>query len=203
MIQNISGAVCFITESAAGDTGRVSLRTALAALFQSPVELLIRRWNWKSAFFSSLFRAGLFFGVNLKAGLDAAVSAMLVEFVYRAATAGFYGALTQSLRKVTPAWHGSLAAMILLPVAGHAMEFVIHWLRGTPKLGESILASVGFTLISTLFNLHAMRRGVLVTGGEGRSIWCDLRALPEVVATFVLWLPKQLTMWVRRAFDSL
>ncbi|MCS7023834.1 MAG: hypothetical protein NZV14_03450 [Bryobacteraceae bacterium] len=178
----------------------VSLRRALAELAGSPGELLIRRWNWKSALLSSLFRGGLFFGVNLSAGSSAALAAMIAEFLYRSATAGFYGALTQSLRKVTPAWHGALAALILLPTAGHTVELLIHWLRGTPKLFESIAASVGFTLISTLFHLHAMRRGVFVTGAEGRSLLWDFRALPQVLLSFLGWLPRQLGRAIRRRY---
>lgn len=167
-------------------------------MVDSPVELLVRRWNWKSALFSSLFRGGLFFGVNLRAGMDAAVGAMLAEFLYRAATSGFHGALTQSFRKVTPEWHGTLAALILLPLAGHSLEFLIHWARSTPILGGSIAASAGFTLLSTLYNLHAMRQGVLVTGGEGRPLLHDLRSLPRVTLTFLLWMPRSAAERLRR-----
>ncbi len=74
--------------------------------------------------------------------------------------------------------------MFGVPAFSHTIEFALHWLRGTPNLKVSILASFAFTIISTAFNLHAMRRGVLVVGG-GKSLWGDLRALPEVTLTFI------------------
>lgn len=192
MIQNISAPICFRERHPP-----IRLQAALRALIDSPGELLIRRWNWKSALFSSLLRGGLFFGVNLRAGMDAALAAMLAEFLYRAATAGFHGALTQSLRRVTPQWHGTVAAMVLLPVAGHSLEFLIHWARNTPVLGASIAASVAFTVLSTLYNLHAMRHGVLVTGAEGRSLLHDLSAIPRVTLTFLLWIPRSIVALLR------
>jgi len=154
-----------------------------AGLRRAPGELLVRRWNWKSALYSSLCRSSLFFAVNASAGTAEAFGAMAAEFVYRAATAGFYGALTQTFRKVEPRWKGALTAVVLLVTISHSIELAIHWMRGTPNLWASIGASLGFTAVSTLFNLHAMRHGVLVTGREGHSLFTDLRLLPRVVAS--------------------
>lgn len=143
------------------------------------------QWNYKSALFSSVFRGILFFGANARSGFDAAAGAMLAEFAYRAVSAGFYGALTQSFRRVEPAWKGTLGALLLVPVLTHSIEFTIHYLRGTPNLKASILASVCFTVVSTSFNLFAMRRGVLVSGRESRSIANDIRMFPSLVAGFL------------------
>ncbi|MEI9814761.1 MAG: hypothetical protein WDO18_19945 [Acidobacteriota bacterium] len=99
---------------------------------------------------------------------------MTADFSIVLSRRGFYGALTQAFRKV----------MFGVPAFSHTIEFALHWLRGTPNLKVSILASFAFTIISTAFNLHAMRRGVLVVGG-GKSLWGDLRALPEVTLTFI------------------
>jgi ABC-type amino acid transport system permease subunit len=153
----------------------------LRDVLSNPYEMVIRRWNWKSAVFSSLCRALVFLLVNLNAGLHAASGAMLAEFLYRACTAGFCGSLTQTFRKAHPRW----AAAVLIPVCSHVLEFFIHWYRGTPNLRVSILASLGFTVISTLFNLHAMRRGVLVVGAESKSIAGDMRAMPREIFTFL------------------
>jgi hypothetical protein len=143
-------------------------------------------WNWKSAFFSSTCRAAVFFFANLSHGFAAARGAMLAEFVYRALTAGFYGALTQACRKSAP--RGRLVVLLIvgLPLGQHALEFAIHWVRGTPALKTSIISSIVFTVISTLFNLHAMRRGVLVAGHEGCSLVEDLRAIPATIISFLL-----------------
>lgn len=156
-------------------------------VLRDPWGSLGQRWNYKSAVLSSASRALLFFAVNLTAGTEAAVAAMTAEFCLRFATAGFYGALTQAFRRVHPARHGTVAAMVLLPALAHSLELLVHWWRGTPELAASILVSVAFTALSTSFNLFAMRRGVLVVGADGRSLWQDLRAMPGLVAAFVTY----------------
>jgi hypothetical protein len=148
------------------------------------VLMLLLAWNWKAALLSSLYRGGLFFAVNLGSGVHSALGAMFAEFAYRGATAGFYGALTQAASRSGPRRAAAVAAGIVL--LSHGVEFTVHWLRGTPNLRGSIAASACFTLLSTLFNLHAMRRGVLVTGSQGASLWADLRALPRVFGSFLL-----------------
>lgn len=163
----------------------VTLPDAFRQLTAHPAAIFLRRFNWKSSLFSSLCRSLIFFLVNLRAGLAAASGALLAEFAYRALTAGFYGSLTQHFRRVEPHWHGNLATMVLLPLVSHIIEFFIHYLRGTPELGRSIAASAAFTVISTLFNIYAMRQGVLIVGAEGRSVVHDLAALPRVIAGFV------------------
>jgi hypothetical protein len=155
-------------------------------MWRNPRETLLLRWNWKASLFSSLCRGGLFFAVNAGAGLDAALSAMYTEFVYRSLTAGFYGAITQQFRKAEPRWLASILVGAGIPLVSHSIELTVHWLRGTPHLRASIGASVAFTIVSTVFNLHAMREGVLVVGEGGGSLLADLRSLPRVIFTFVI-----------------
>jgi len=83
--------------------------------------------------------------------------------------------------------------MILLPLAGHTVEFAVHLLRGTAKLGASILASVCFTAVSTLFNPYAMRRGALVTGEGGQSLSTDVKMMPRLIVSFLT--AGSLTVW--------
>src|ERR1700760_4012205 len=104
----------------------MTLNTALRGLISRPYELLIRRWNWKAAFFSSLIRALIFFCANLKSGLRVAAGAMLAEYAYRALTSGFYGAITQALGEIEPEWQAFLSAMVLLPACSHSLEFAVH-----------------------------------------------------------------------------
>ena len=167
----------------------------LLQLVRDPVGLLVRRWNWKSALLSSLFRAAIFFAANLAAGWRAAVAAMSIEFLYRGISAGIFGALTQAFRQAQPAWLAACTAMVLLPVASHSIEFAIHFARHTPKLITSIISSVIFTALSTLFNLYAMRRNVLIVGAEGGSLASDFRAIPRVLAGFLAAVP--LAFWRR------
>ena len=146
---------------------------------------LVGSWNWKSALLSSLSRSAVFFFANLHAGPDAAIGAMLAEFAYRGLTAGFYGGLTQAFRAIEPRWLATVGVMLGLPAISHSIEFTVHWLRGTPDLRTSMAASVAFTFLSTLFHLHAMRRGVLIVGKGGRSLAADFASIPRVLISFV------------------
>jgi hypothetical protein len=157
-------------------------------LLHHPGEAFFRRWNYKSAVLSSLVRGSLFFVVNLGAGPEAATAAMLTEWGFRACTSGFYGALTQAFRRAEPKWLAMLCVLLLLPAVSHGLELAVHWWRGTPELVTSIAASVLLTVVSTGFNLFAMRRGVLVVGDGGRPILEDLRRMPELIVAFITFL---------------
>jgi len=163
----------------------MTVSTALGNLASHPLEMLVARWNWKSSLFSSTFRALVFLCANLAAGWRAATGAMLAEFVYRAISAGFYGAITQGFREVQPAWAAGLIAVVIVPLISHSIELTIHVLRGTPRIITSVIASVCFTVLSTLFNLYAMRKGVLVVGHGGASIAEDLRRVPRLLGGFL------------------
>lgn len=157
---------------------------------RDPWDALGRRWNYKSAIFSALTRASIFFTVNLSAGWRAATGAMLAELAFRLTTAGFYGALTQAFRQAEPRALATACAMILLPAVAHSLEFGVHFLRGTPALAASIAASLAMTAISTSFNLFAMRHGALIVGDGQRSVIHDLAAMPRLVILFVAALVR-------------
>lgn len=178
----------------------VTVWSVLRDLARHPVTHLIRRWNWKSALMSALIRAAIFFGANLSAGMKEAAGAMAAEFAFRIMTSGFYGSITQAFRRSEPAWVATLVAMVLLPLFSHSLEFGIHFLRGTPNLARSIAASVTFTAISAMFNLYAMRRGVLIVGEDRKSLWADMRAMPQVVGSFLAFGP--LALWRTLRGDS-
>jgi hypothetical protein len=165
---------------------------ALRELVTHPFDLLIAKWNWKSSLFSSVLRALVFLCANLAAGWRAATGAMLAEFIYRGVSAGFYGAITQSLGNAEPAWLAGVTAMILLPLVSHTIELAIHLTRGTPKIITSVIASLCFTAVSTLFNLYAMRRGALIVGDNAASVSDDLKRIPKLIAGFIIAGPKAL-----------
>jgi hypothetical protein len=165
---------------------RPTLKTALFRLVAHPRRLLIGRWNWKAAVTSSMVRGLIFLIANLSAGWRAAVGAMLAEWTFRSMTSGFYGTLTQTLGEVEPEWHGTLCAIFMLPIVSHSLEFLLHWLRHTPKLRASLISSIAFTVFSTLFNIYAMRRGTLVVGDGAPSLAADFRALPRIIVTFMV-----------------
>jgi hypothetical protein len=166
-------------------TEPTTLGEVAAWILRDPFDALVRRWNHKSALLSSATRALLFFAVNLPAGVRPAAAAFMVECAFRFSTAGFYGALTQAFRRVEPARTGTLAAMVVLPAAGHSLELLVHWTAGTDQLARSIGASILLTALSTSFHLFAMRRGILVTGAGSRGLLQDLRAIPGVILAFV------------------
>jgi hypothetical protein len=180
------GTTSVMDDTERGLAPRPTVSFVLKSLARRPMEHLIRRWNWKSAFLSSLTRGAIFFAVNLVAGWQAALGALLVEFAYRSATAGFYGAITEAFRDAQPEWAATATTMVLLPAVSHTLEFLVHWSRGTPKLGLSIGISVAFTAVSTAFNLHAMRQGVLVVGQGRRPLVHDLRLIPALILSFVM-----------------
>lgn len=171
--------------------GPCSIKDCLSGLFRNSSETLIKRWNWKASLFSSVCRGALFFAVNAGAGINTALGAMYAEFAYRSVTAGFYGAITQQFRRAHPRWIAAWLVGLGMPVVSHIIEFAVHWLRGTPHLRSSVIASVCFTGFSTLFNLHAMREGVLLAGAESCSLWEDLQALPRVVISFLVPVRKR------------
>jgi hypothetical protein len=159
-------------------------------ILRDPGRNLVQRWNWKSAVLSSLLRAAIFFFTNLVAGWHAAVGALFAELALRAATSGFYGAIAELFSEARPVWAGMAAAMVILPLVNHSLEFLVHWLRGTPKLGLSISASVLFTICSTAFNVYAMRHGVLTVGGKSKSLREDLASLLPLFGQFLLAGPR-------------
>ena len=170
----------------ADDDHAPTIGAVFRRLAHDPMELLVRRWNWKAALFSSMFRGAIFFIANFSAGFDAAVGAMLAEFTYRAITAGTYGAMMQAFRKARPAWAATGIVMVGIPAISHLIEFMVHWLRGTPNLGTSIVASISFTALTTLYNMHMMRRGVMVVGRDGGgSLLNDIKQFPRITISFV------------------
>lgn len=167
------------------ETSPPTVGAAVRRLVTHPLDTFIRHWNWKAALTSAIIRSSIFFSANLTAGKRAAFAAMIAEFLFRAATTGFYGAFTQAFRRVEPAWKASLIVMLGLPVFSHILEFTLHFLRGTPNLKASIGASIVFTVLSSLFNLYVMRRGALIVGAESDSLWRDFARMPWLVGGFL------------------
>jgi hypothetical protein len=82
-------------------------------------------------------------------------------------------------------------------VLSHTLELAVHYLRGTPELTRSIGASVAFTVLSTAFNLFAMRRGAFVVGPGHFPLRHDLRRTPRLVVAFVVTVVRAATTLFR------
>jgi hypothetical protein len=164
--------------------GGLTVGTVLICLALNPYRHLIRRWNWKTACLSACSRSIVILAVNLPSGGARAVSAMFAEACYRALTSGFYSALTQGFRFAQPCWAASAIPAVLIPLISDTLEFAVHRMHGTQRLGATVVASVIFTAASTFLELFAMRRGVLVMGRQRRSLLEDLGRVPKLIADF-------------------
>jgi hypothetical protein len=162
----------------------------LAGIVRCPGNLLWRQWNWKSALFSSIIRGAIFFSANLLGGTSAAVSALVTDLIFRPFVSGFNGAIIESFRSAEPPWAATVVVIIVVPVINHLIEIAVHWTRGTQRLGTSVIASVSFSVLSGLFNIFAMRRGVLIVGPGRHTVLEDLRCLPGVIAAFLMAVPR-------------
>lgn len=174
------------TESVSAPTEPTTVAGVLCGLVRDPWTALGLGWNYKSAVLSSLCRGALFYAANRSAGPTAALGALQAEVVFRFASAGFYGALTQAFRSVEPRRAAMAGALLVVPATGHVMELAVHAWRGTPELGRSIAFSIVFTAVSTAFHLFAMQRGVLVVGTGGGSLLQDLRTMPRLIGAFLV-----------------
>ncbi len=161
---------------------RRTIAAAARYLLRHPGEVLLRQWNWKSPLLSCLFRGSIFFVLNLVAGLEAALTAMLAEMGYRIAVSGFFASVTQWFRLVEPAWKGAVTVMVLIPAVNHTLELVVHWLSGTPELTLSILVSATVSALSASFQFFIMRQGVLIVEPGSATLWRDLTRFPRAVA---------------------
>src|SRR6267378_2941423 len=134
-------------------------------LIRHPIRRVIHRWHWKSATLSAIIRGGLFFATNFADGPRLATRATLVEFAVRVPLVGMLAAVTQAFGGAEPPWAAAIVATALLPGLAHLTEFAAHWMARTPELGTSMQASVALSVLSTVFSLFAMRRGVMIVGG--------------------------------------
>jgi hypothetical protein len=163
----------------------------LRNLVRHPIEMLVLRWNWKSALLSALLRGPIFFfSYFRKDGLKLAVGAAVAQSVFRIVFGGVNGSIIQSFSKVEPAWHAVLTVPLVLATLSHVIEFFVQTAfdlqTGANARGTAISISIVISVISALFNLFAMRRGALLVKDESQqSIWRDLRRMPWLAVEFL------------------
>lgn len=181
----------------------IPLGEVLMNLVHHPAQIIMR-WNWKSALLGSLLRASFYYGVYQFSREDwrVTLAAVSVEFSFRFFTSGISGALVQSFRRATPAWLALLIVTISLPIFSHTVEFITHYAQERyfsnvfpPSQNNARIYaftfSVLFSALSAMFNLFAMRHGVLLVGAgrETKSLWSDLKKIPFLVMEFLTYLP--------------
>ena len=143
-------------------------------------------------------RGPIFLVAAIRHGWEAVLGALFAESVFCAASAGFYGAIVQSLKDAQPQWLTGVLLAVIIPLVFQGLEYVLHWYRGTPHLRVAEIVSVVVSGLSALFNWYAMRRGALLVGGEGGSFGGDLRRLPRLLFGFLAVLPRKLVAKAKR-----
>ncbi len=68
------------------------------------------------------------------------------------------------------------------------MRFI--WLRGTHHLHAVLIGSVIVSVLSSLFNWFAMKRGTLLVGKDRVSFGSDLKRLPLLAVSFLISGPR-------------
>ncbi|NNE98849.1 MAG: hypothetical protein HKN25_07495 [Pyrinomonadaceae bacterium] len=165
-------------------------------LITHPSKIVTERWNWKAATLSGIMRGSIYFFTHISLGLRAAISAMSVEFVFRALNSGVSASIAQSFRKAKPKWLATICVMGMLPAYGHIVEYTIHTISGDQNRNKSILISIAFSILSALFNLFMMRRGTLIVNDpQQKSFGSDLKSMPVLGIQFValpfVWLYRK------------
>ncbi len=164
----------------------VPVGRALMTLVRNPWTLLVRRWNSKAALLSAIFRGLIFLIASIKSHHAGRLGGVLAEALFGAVSAGFFGTLTQALRFAEPQWAAELLLAGILPLLFQLGDLCFHASLGTQVFRIGMIASAGFTVFSSLFNLYIMRRGTLLVGEEGKPLNEDLGALPRLALLFVI-----------------
>jgi hypothetical protein len=174
---------------------------------------LVTRWNWKSVMLAVMVRGAFYFTIYKlsRESWLVTMTAVLVEFLFRFLTAGVFGALVQSFRRARPIWAANLIVSILLPACSHSVEFVTHYVQekylydifaASENSGRqrTFAISVLFSVVSVLFNLYAMRNGVLLVGAGSatKSFISDLKQLPRLVGEFTASLPVLVAKFIEK-----
>ena len=178
---------------------------ALSGVRRDPGQL-IRQWNYKGAIMSGALRAPIFLITYLVAreSIKLALGAALVQFLFRFVFAGVGGALIQAFRRVEPAWKALLAILLIVPVISHIFEFLVqtgfaYYTQSEDHTGVAIVRSVCISILSALFSLFIMRRGVLIVGeAESKSIWSDIARFPVLIFDFMMFVPLEIIGMTRR-----
>lgn len=182
-----------------------TISEAIVNLWRNPGQF-VRYWNYKGAILSGVLRAPIFLITYLigKETLKLAIGAALVQFTFRFFFAGVGGALIQSFRLVEPPWKAFLTILALVPLVSHLLEFILQAAFGyitstQDHTGDAILRSICVSIISALFTLFAMRRGIMIVGeSESKSLLNDISRLPVVIFHFIAFIPNEISFMLRR-----
>ncbi|MGO9775147.1 MAG: hypothetical protein ACLQGT_04575 [Terracidiphilus sp.] len=142
-------------------------------------------WNWKCALLSAAARSIVYVVALSHTGRHGGLSIVLVEMAYVTLTAGIYAGMQQKALSLRNRLAGNLIVVLCVPGLAQLLDWLAHRVVGAAVPNRTILAVCIFTLVSALFHLHVMRRGVFLTNHRGRSLIEDFRRMPRLIAGFV------------------
>lgn len=179
---------------------------AFASVWQNPGQI-VRQWNYKGAILSGLLRAPIFLITYLvgRESIKLAIGAALAQFAFRFVFAGVGGAFIQSFRRVEPAWKALLSILLVVPVISHIFEFLVqvsfgYFTQTADHTDEAIVRSICISVLSALFSLYIMRRGVMIVGeAESKSLFSDIAKFPVLTFDFMMFVPYEIISMLRRS----
>ena len=159
-------------------------------------------WNWKCALLSATARSLVYLVAMIRTRTPGHLLIIAVEIAYVSLTAGVWAGLQQRALALRSRALGNFCVVAAVPALAQALDWLIHRAVGAP-VSERVTVSVCvFSGVSALFHLHAMRRGTFVTGSASRTLVHDFRALPGLVAGFVLRPVSLLAKPAGRSLDA-
>ena len=189
----------------------ISVADAIRSLTHHPMQMLTR-WNWKAALVGALIRAGFYLTVYkaFRENWVVTLTAVVVELAFRFFTSGISGSIIQSFRRAQPQWLATLIVSITLPVFGHIVEYITHYTQENyfqnvfaasenNARQKAFAISVLISVLSSVFNLFAMRDGVLLVGAgeETKSLWEDAKRIPALILEFMTYLPLRMIEFLK------
>jgi hypothetical protein len=143
-------------------------------------------WNWKCALLSAAMRSVVYLAAMARTGAHGRFAMVAVEIAYVTLTAGLYAGMQQRALALRSRLLGNFAVAIGVPFLAQGFDWLAHRAVGPVAPPKALIAVCVFTLLSALFHLHIMRRGVFLTGSAGRTLTDDFRRMPLLVLAFVL-----------------
>jgi hypothetical protein len=143
-------------------------------------------WNWKCALLSAAARSLVYLAAMARSGSHSQLAIVAVEIAYVTLTAGVYAGMQQRALGLRSRRLGNLVIAVGVPGLAQFLDWLTHHAVGPAAPPRALFAVCVFTLISALFHLHVMRRGVFLTGLAGRTLADDFRRLPRLILGFSL-----------------
>jgi len=143
-------------------------------------------WNWKCALLSAAVRSLVYLLAMARSGSHGKLAILAVEIAYVTLTSGIYAGMQQRALALRSRQLGNLVIALGVPALAQFLDWLAHHAVGPAAPHKALFAVCMFTLISGLFHLHIMRRGVFLTGHAGRTLADDFRRMPRLILGFIL-----------------